>query len=178
MLDSSIATLILDGLFAMGLTRDEDGISSIGKQVIFGGDLYLGLLTKLPNDNGAAYDDGSYFAEPSDPCYLRIKINTKSRINKQNFIAPSQVGEAIDVGEDKASPVYVINQGAIMYPEARENWDKVVGFGIFRSNDTSDTTTLPFLWGTVTAEGGEVGVPVEKEEVPIIRTGSFKVSLV
>lgn len=167
MLDSNIGTVILNGL-----------LSGVKSKIVFGGDLYLGLLTKLPNNNGDAYEDGTYFAEPLDETYIRIKINTTNRINKMNFIAPAKADETINIGEDKALPVYVTNQGAIMFEEASENWDRVVGFGIFRSNDTSDITTLPFLWGTVTAEGGEVGVSVEKEEVPIIRTGGFKVSLV
>lgn len=167
MLNSNIGTVILNGLL-----KGNSGT------ITFSGDVYLGLLTKLPNNNGSAYEDGSYFTEPSDPSYIRIKIDTKSRINKQNFIAAAQAGEPIDVGEDKALPAYVANQGAIMFEEATVAWDTVVGFGLFRSNNTADTTTLPFLWGTVTTDGGEAGVSVDKEEVPIIRTGGFKVSLV
>lgn len=168
MLNSNIATVILDGLFAM----------TQGSQIVFNGNIYLGLLTKLPNDNGIAYEDGTYFTEPNDPTYLRIRIDTQSRINKKNFIAGAATGDVISVGEDNAIPAYVTNQGAIMFPEASVAWDKIVGFGLFRSGDKTDTTTLPFLWGAVTTENGESGVTVDQYEVPVIRQGGFKVSLV
>lgn len=169
MLDSSIGTIILNGLFGM-----------FGEKTIinFSGDVYLGLLTKLPNTNGSAYDDGTYFTEPSDPSYLRIKIDTESRINKMNFISHAAADTAVAVGEDMAIPAYVANQGIIMFPESTVAWDKIVGFGLFRSNNTSDQTTLPFLWGSVTTDGGEEGIYIEQYEVPIIRAGGFKVSLV
>lgn len=170
MLNASIGNEILDGLFGL-----------LGKKKIkFDGDLYLGLLTKLPNDNGDPYEDGKYFAEPTDPSYLRIKINTISRINKMNFIGNAQSDEVVNIGEDKAIPAYVTNQSLIMFPEASEEWGRIVGFGLFRSGDTT-SQNLPILWGAVTTEGGEEGeegVSIGQHEVPIIRIGGFKVSLV
>lgn len=165
MLNSNIGTVILNGLFGL----------SNGNSISFGGDVYLGLLTRLPNANGQAYEDGKYFSEPADPGYLRIKINSESRINKKLFVAPAQLGDVIDVDGDKSNQVYVTNQGLIMFPESTVGWDRVVGFGLFRSNNTLDNA-LPFLWGTVTADGGEEGVSVEQYEVPIIRQGGFKIS--
>lgn len=180
MLHSTIGTIILNGLFAMNINRNTDGTAVDGQRqdISFSGDVYLGLLTKLPNANGTPYANGGYFAEPADAGYMRIKIDTKSRITKANFIAPAETDETTYIGEDKAVPAYVVNQGAIMFPEASVTWDKIVGFGLFRSDNTGDNTTLPFLWGSVTTESGEEGVYIEQHEVPIIRTGGFKVSLV
>ena len=181
MLNPDIANIILDGLFAMDISRTENGEPSssfVENDIFFDGDIYLGLLTKMPKANGETYEDGSYFAEPSDPTYLRIKLNTKNRINKENFIAHAATGDVIKIDGDNAIPAYVVNQGEIMFPEASVVWEPVVGFGLFRSSDTSDLKTLPILWGTVTTESGEQGVFIDQYEVPIIKTGSFKVSLV
>ena len=168
MLNSIIGNQILDGLFG----------KKNGATIIFSGDVYIGLLTKLPNSNCAAYEDGTYFSEPADSTYQRIKINTTSRIGKTKFIAGAELDEATTIDGCEAFPAYVTNQNMIMFLETSEEWDKVVGFGLFRSNNTNDTTTLPFLWGEVTAEDGTSGVSIGQYEVPIIRTGGFKVSLV
>ena len=162
MLDSSIGNVVLTGLFGMFTNKT---------YIKFDGDLYLGFLTKLPNANGAPYEDGTYFSEPSDSSYLRIKINTDSRITKTKFIAPAEN----DIVGDEAGPVCVKNQSLIMFPEATTKYD-IVGFGIFRNNDVGDQT-LPFLWGAVTNEQGTSGVTINPEEVPIIRAGGFKISL-
>lgn len=168
MLNSIIGNQMLDGLFG----------KKKGGTISFSGDVYIGLLTKLPNSNGDAHADGTYFSEPADSTYQRIKINTTSRIGKSNFIAGAVLDEATTIDGCEAYPAYVTNQNMIMFLETSEEWDKVVGFGLFRSNDTSNTTTLPFLWGEVTAEDGEAGVTIGQSEVPIIRAGGFKVSLV
>lgn len=172
MLDSTIAKNILNGLFAMGLNRNEDGMatSNFGNQISFSGDLYLGLLTQMPEA------DGSNFKEPADSNYKRIKIDTKSRINKKNFIDVAKAEEKVLTDNGLyATPVSVTNQGAILFPEAGTDWNEVVGFGIFR-NSSAGNTTAPILWGAVTTTGGEQLV-VNAGEVPVIRTGGFKVSL-
>lgn len=171
MLNSTIAQSILNGLFAMGLNRNEDGMatSNFGNQINFSGDLYLGLLTQMPEA------DGSNFKEPTDSNYKRIKIDTKSRINKKNFIDAAKAEEKVLTDNGLyATPVSVTNQGAILFPEAGTDWNEVVGFGIFRNGSVS--TAPPILWGAVTTTAGEQLV-VNAGEVPVIRTGGFKVSL-
>jgi hypothetical protein len=172
MLDSTIAKSILNGLFAMGLNRNEDGMatSNFGNQISFSGNLYLGLLTQMP---GA---DGSDFKEPTDSNYKRIRIDTKSRINKKNFIDTAKAEEKVLTDNGLyATPVSVTNQGAILFPEAGADWNEIVGFGIFR-NGSAGSTAAPILWGAVTTTAGEP-LAVNAGEVPVIRTGGFKVSL-
>ena len=174
MLNSTIAAPILNGLFAMGLSRDEDGLAtSAAPSISFSTDLYLGLLTQMPSQN-----DGTGFREPTDDGnYKRIKLNTKSRINKKPFIAAATAGDRVltDKG-DYAVPACVENQGAILFPEAGISWEPIVGFGIFRSDNTN-LTTAPMLWGEVTTPDGMTNVSVEQYEVPVIRAGGLKVSL-
>lgn len=164
MLVSRIGTAILNGLFG----------NNIGGKIEFDGDIYLGLLTKLPNDNGAAYEDGTYFSEPTDTGYFRVKLNANSRITKGPFIASAVEGDAVAVGEDMGTPAYVTNQAMILFPESNEDWDTVVGFGLFRALSGTD---LPFLWGSVTSTDGEEGVTIKQYEVPVIRVGGFKVTM-
>jgi hypothetical protein len=161
MLDSSIGITILNGLFGMHNTSVMD----------FQGDLYLGFLTKMPNANGEPHADGTYFSEPLDNSYLRIKLNTTSRITKSDILS----GAANDVVGDEVGPICVKNQSLIMFPEFSTPCD-IVGFGIFRYNDVGDQT-LPILWGEVKNDQGTSGVKIEPEEVPIFRAGGFKVSL-
>jgi hypothetical protein len=163
MLNSNIGTIILDGLFGM--------YTEPTKNIAFSGDLYLGFLTELPNDNGDAHADGTYFSEPDDPSYLRIKMNTKSRITKEDFIG----GAAWEEIDTDIEAICVKNQSLIMFPEFTTPCN-IVGFGIFRNNDVGDQT-LPILWGEVFSEDGTTGVEIEPEEVPIIRAGGFRVSL-
>lgn len=156
MLDSSIGTTILNGLFGM------NGNS----RILFNGDVYLGLLTELPDVNGAN------FSEPSDSSYLRIKIDTKSRITDTNFIghAHNNIND-----EDPIISACVENQALIMFPEFI-NQCTIRGFGLFRSNDVGSGNP-PFLWGEVYNSDGDLGVVINEAEVPVIRAGGFKVSL-
>jgi hypothetical protein len=163
MLDASIGNTILDGLF--GLKN--------GAIMSFTGDVYIGLLTKLPNINGAAYEDGLYFSEPDDPTYLRLKLNSDSRITKKPFIGGAEAGEPIVVDEDTVIPVYVQNDAIIMFPEASSPYT-IVGFGLFRTKDTT-SQTLPFLWGEVTSSDDNAAIEVASGEVPVIREGDFKI---
>ena len=102
MLSSNEGCKILDGLF---------GLLS-GTRIAFSGAVYLGLLTRLPNANGAPHEDGVYFTEPTDSNYIRIRLDTKSRINKQDLITPATEGEPVEIGEeilDMAIPAVVEN---------------------------------------------------------------------
>lgn len=159
MLSSSIGNVILDGLFSLGATY-----------ISFPGSVYIGLFTTLPGV------DGSGYAEPSDPNYLRVRIDTTSRITKESFLNGAVEGSVVSVDGDNALPVYVDNAGVIMFPETSIAYD-VVGFGLFRTADTS-SPDLPFLWGAVAAEEGGAVISVGSEEVPIIREGDFKITLV
>lgn len=165
MLHSIIGNDILDGLFA----------KSKNNAVLFSGSVYLGLLTRLPNDNGGAHEDGTYFSEPNDEGYFRVQIDTTSRITKESFLVPAAEDEPIVVDGDTAIPAYVTNRSVIMFPESNVAWDTVVGFGLFRAQSGN---TSPFLWGSVTSPAGGEGVIIAEHEVPIIRAGDFKVSLV
>ena len=165
MLHSSIGNTILNGLFA----------KSNGAIIQFTGSVYLGLLTKLPNGNGAAHEDGTYFSEPADEGYFRVRIDTQSRITGDYYLLPAQEGEAVDVCEDKAIPAYVENKSIIMFPASSAAWDTVVGFGLFRQETGTD---LPFLWGPVTStDGEEDGVTILENEFPILRAGGFKITM-
>lgn len=165
MLSSTIGTEILNSLFAR---------YKASSYMDFSGDVYIGLLTKLPNDDESAYSDGTYFSEPADEGYFRIRIDTASRITKTPFMANAISEDAVAVGEDMAIPASISNQSMIMFPESNVDWDTVVGFGLFRDKTGTD---LPFLWGSVTSEDGTEGVTIEQYEVPIVRSGGFKVSL-
>ena len=167
MLNSVVGNVILDGLFGLSATN------GTAAKITFSGDIYLGLLTKLPNDNGAAHADGKLFAEPNDSSYHRIKINDESRISGNKIIGHATVGERPAISD--GIPACVENQAVIMFPESTVAWDKIVGFGLFRSKTATDE--LPFLWGAVTTDGGEAGVSIDANEVPIIRAGGFKISL-
>lgn len=168
MLDSKIGTTILNGLFCT---------SGKATNIAFSGDLYLGLLTKLPKDNGDAYDDGKYFEEPADPTYLRIKITTESRINHKNFIAHAVADDPVIIDGGTAIPASVTNQSIIMFPESSVYWGEVVGFGLFSEEDSS-SDSLPVLWGEITSSDGDSPLIIGQYEVPVIREGRFKVSLV
>lgn len=156
MLNSSIGTTILDGLFGM----------KGNSKILFSGDVYLSLLTVLPDING------DNFAEPSDESYLRIKIDTESRIVDAKFIghAHNNIGDG-----DPVVSACVENQALIMFPELLEPCI-INGFGLFRNKDVGDQTP-PFLWGEIYNSDGEPGVLINAEEVPVIRAGGFKVSL-
>lgn len=166
MLDSTVGITIMNGLFG----------HSGATQMSFTGNVYLGLLTKLPNANGAAHDDGTYFAEPGDPVYMRVQLDTTSRITGQPFIGGAEADATISVGEDLATPAYITNQGLIIFSEATIPYT-IVGFGLFRNNNTA-SSTAPFLWGPVTSTDGEASIEVAAEEVPVIRAGGFKISFV
>ena len=172
MINSVIANEILDGIVGLKTTN-----SGEGQNITFNGDIYLGLLTKFPNGNGAAYEDGTYFSEPIDDNYDRIQLNTKSRQTKRDFILGAFNGEEIEIDGDKAIPACVTNDSAIIFAESSTDWGEVVGFGLFRNDEKTDNT-LPFLWGPIINSNGDEGITVRRHEVPVIRAGSFKISLI
>lgn len=146
MLSFDIGRDILDGLFGL-----------YGTTIEFSGDVYLGLLTVLDDTTGS-------YQEPAGT-YLRVRIDTESRINKKNFIQAAQT-ETVSDGSISA---YVSNQGLIMFPEAPAGgWGTIVGFGLFRQK----TGGKPFLCGSI-----EPAVTINEYEVPIIRKDGFKISL-
>lgn len=176
MLSATIANTILNGLFAMGLSRDENGVAtSNGKVISFSNDLYLGLLTKIPT----AEDESTLEpVDSGDTSYMRIKLNSNNRITKEPFIKEAVIGtQSVNEDGDQIQPIEVVNNGPILFPEAESGY-QIVGFGIFTSNDMVNAK-VPFLWGELAEP-----ISVEAEEVPIIRDGSnndgqgFKISLV
>lgn len=147
-------------------------------------DFWLALFTQMPTGV-----DGSGYAEPTAPEYMRPAISGISRIKKVKFMA-SAVEEIIEkevtitdtdgqehtiVEEVKAAVVK--NQDSILFPEASQEggWGNIVGFGLVYSETVGDG--LPFLWGEITAEDGSSGITVDQYEVPIIRVGGFKITL-
>lgn len=167
MLASFLGTKILDGFLKnKGSSRVDFGIDNI----------YLGLLTTLPQNNEKAYTDGSFFKEPSDEYYHRIKLNDVNPFSEDVYMQGAQPGEKIEVSDGVwALPAYVTNQAIIMFEESTTDWGKVVGFGIFKEESGGN---LPIIWGAITAEDGESAVTVGRHEIPIIRVNGFKVSLV
>lgn len=159
MLSSDVGIKILNGMF--GLLDNA--------QIVFDGEIYIGLFTTLPDK------DGLNFTEPADVGYLRIRLDTTSRIDKKSFIGPALAEENVTDGDPIAA--YVTNQSLIMFPESSVVWGNIVGFGLFRSANTTSGST-PFLWGEVTSADGESGVAIDQYEVPIIRPGGFRISLV
>lgn len=161
MLDTSIGIDILNGLFAFAEKKPEE--------IAFDGEIYLGLFTVLPNNNG------QNFSEPPDGVYRRIRIDTTSVasidptgvVNEKNFIGGAQ----LETDAEGLPISYVANQSQIMFYESSVYWGTIVGFGLFRTSKT-DSGETPFLWGEISP------VTVDKHEVPIIRSGFFKISLI
>lgn len=130
--------------------------------------VYLGLLTVLPKNDETAYEDGSYFKEPTDKTYRRVQLNATHVLNQVPYISSAQTEEI-----DGVLSAYVINNAYIMFDETSEPWGDIVGFGLF-SEQTGPK--LPYLWGEITTPDDSV-VNVGKEEIPIIGKGNFKISL-
>lgn len=167
-------------------------------RVTFGQNVYIGLLTKLPTPT-----DIDAWAEPTAPEYVRFKLSRKSPITGNPILKSAITDTAIDVktkvepesgGEatnvvDQVYAAYVTNDDNIIFPEVSSNLEAwggghIAGFGLF-----SDVKGgKPFFWGevkpdnssgtsTVSEEEEETGVDIQQEEVPIIRIGSFKVTV-
>lgn len=168
MLGSKIGKKILDGFCLTKLSSEAE--------IDFGvNNVYLGLLTVLPNNDESAYEDGTFFKEPIDEEYHRIQLNAMNPLKQMNYTDAAAEDTIIEVEPGvEALPTYVTNPTYIMFPEALADWGAVVGFGLF---EQSSGTTLPYLWGPITALDGESTVTILAEEVPIIRAGNFKISL-
>lgn len=171
MLNAVIGNDILDGLF--GMLPSGSGIPSY---VNFSGSVYLGLLTKLPKPNGEIYEDGTYFTEMNGEGYQRVQLDANSRISGKYIMADAIDEDVVKVGSDNALPASIQNQALLIFPENSIE-QTVVGFGLFRSRNVADRITLPFLWGAVTGTDGSDSILIKAEEVPIVREGGFKISL-
>jgi hypothetical protein len=142
-------------------------------------DIYLGLLTQLPQNNEKAYPEGHFFKEPidepiKDTKYHRIKLTDENPFTETKYMAGAQ-SEVVKTSDGiDALSAYVHNQAIIMFEESTADWGNVVGFGIFKE---ASGQTLPVIWGAIT-DGEGNPVEVKAQEIPIIRKGSFKVSLV
>lgn len=165
MLTHEITGPVLDGLYGHASAL-----------VAFPGEVYLGLLTKLPKADGSVYEDGTYFAELVDPNYTRFRLDAVSRINKKYIITDAVDGEAVEVDGDQILPAEVRNQAPLIFPE-NSVAETIVGFGLFRSADTTDKTALPFAWDAVSDPDGGDAVALDTGETPIIREGGFEMVL-
>lgn len=176
MLNSIIGTKILNG-FCLAADKDDDNQPKNNWIDFNIENVYLGLLTVLPNNNEKPYNDGDnnyYFKEPTDPEYHRIKLTAENPLEKVAYI--SEAIETSDITDEGIEiPVtYVTNPTYIMFPETSEAWGNIAGFGLF----TEETgTNLPYIWGTITGLDGESAVSIGPEEIPIIRANNFKISL-
>ena len=160
---------ILNGLYGLLDSRNYDHFNSGKPYVDFSGPVYLGLLTRMPKPDKTAYDDDIFFAELSDPNYRRFRLDAISRINKKYIMADAVACEVTAVGEDKCVPAVIRNQAPLIFPENMVP-ETIVGWALFRSDDTSDKVTFPFKWGSVVGEA----IELEAEESPIIREGGLE----
>lgn len=170
MLGNKEGKRILDGFCRTTETTNDPYIDFEVKRA------YLGLLTVLPKDDESAYTDGDgntyYFKEPSDPEYRRICLNDKNPLEEKEYLKPIDV-ESIEVDDTTVLSAYIENDAYIMFPETSDVWGEIAGFGLFREDKG---TTMPYLWGSITALDGST-VNVKAEEIPIIRAKNFKISL-
>lgn len=166
MLSSEIGKKILDGFCRSNELEIDFNIPNA----------YLGLLTKLPKDDESTYEDGTYFTEPADGEYHRVRLNDINPLEQLDYTEDAKDGDEVEVDNDVyALPAYIINPTYIMFPEALEDWGDIVGFGIFSE---ASGTELPYIWGPISPLVDESGpVTINAGEVPIIRAGNFKVSL-
>lgn len=158
---------ILDGL--LGFKK--------GATIGWSGACWLGLLTRPPKADRAAYEDGKFFAEPDDPEYVRVRIDDISRINGKYTISGAEPGDPVAVGSsgDLGRPMVVKNQALIVMNEITQN-TSVTAWGLWRSSDTT-RDTKPFLWGTVKDSSGNATITLTPEEIPIVREGGLRISM-
>lgn len=172
MLMHEITGPILNGIYGLLNSGNYPHCNNGRPYVEFSGEVWLGLLTRMPKADKSAYEDDTYFAELSDPNYRRFRLDAVSRINKKYIMADAVDGEVELVGEDRCLPAVIRNQAPLIFPENMVP-ETIVGWGLFRSADTSDKVTLPFAWGVVgPTEEGEP-IELEAEESPIIRDGGL-----
>lgn len=138
------------------------------------GKTYLGLFTKMPNGQGAEFE------EPTADEYMRVNLH------ESIVTGETTIGAAAE--DDKTGITAIVNSGNIMFPEITTDggWGTIVGFGIFE-NKKPVTGEIPILWGVLkTKEGGEDGedvvytpttVPTSAKHVPLFRKDDFTVSL-
>lgn len=163
-------------------------------RVIFGLDVYIGLLTKMPTATDPTW------AEPTAPEYQRFKLSRKSTTTNEPILSSHITEEAIPItttitnvdGDgteevtDYVYAAYVRNDDNIIFPEVSSDVSQwggndgsetglIVGFGLFSAKKDGQ----PFFWGEVKpdGDGDETGVEIRQNEVPIIRVGGFKVTM-
>ena len=158
---------ILDGL--LGFKK--------GAQISWSGACWLGLLTRPPKADRTAYEDGRCFSEPDDPEYRRVRVDEESRINGKHILGGTEPGDPVAVGSsgDMGQPMVVKNQALIVMNEITQN-TSVTAWGLWRSSDTT-RDTKPFLWGTVTDSSGNATITLAPGEIPIVREGGLRISM-
>lgn len=159
---------ILDGLM---------GFKS-GSQISFTGACWLGLLTRPPKTDRTAYEDGAYFSEPNDPAYHRARIDVKSRIDEEYTLGGAEPGEPVTINSfgDKGQPMVVKNQSLIPMDWLPESATTVVAWGLWHSSDTT-SKTKPFLVGTIKDSSGNDSIEFAPGEIPIVRVGGLRISM-
>lgn len=164
MLEAVIGKDILDGLYG----RKNGGI------ITFASGVYLGLLTRLPREDGKAHEDGRHFTELSSPGYMRTRLDTNSNIDGRYIMANPVEGETMTIDGDEAATAVIRNQVQIIFSENAIE-ETVLGFGLFRSADVEDPTR-PFAWDKVHDGDGNDFIVIGAEEVPIVREGGLEIT--
>lgn len=164
MLEYTIGKDVLDGLYGR----------KNGAAVTFSGNVYLGLLTRLPREDGQAHSDGKHFTELSSPGYMRTQLNTTSNIDGRYIMANPVAGDPVMVGDDEAATAVIRNQTLIIFSENATE-ETVVGFGLFRSSNT-ESSDRPFAWDKVHDGDGNDFIVIGAEEVPIVREGGLEIT--
>lgn len=156
-----------------------DGLLGFKKSaaISWTGACWLGLLTRPPKADRTAYEDGKDFAEPDDSEYVRVRIDDISRINGKYTISGAEPGDPVAVGSsgDMGQPMVVKNQALIVMNEITKN-TSVTAWGLWRNSDTT-SDTKPFLWGTVKDSSGNATITLTPEEIPIVREGGLRISM-
>lgn len=164
MLEFTIGKDVLDGLYGR----------KSGSLITFTSGVYLGLLTRLPREDGKAHEDGKHFTELSSPGYMRTRLDTNSNIDGRYIMANPVAGETVMIDGDEAATAVIRNQTLIIFSE-NSTEETVVGFGLFRSADVEDPTR-PFAWDKVHDGEGNDFIVIGAEEVPIVREGGLEIT--
>lgn len=164
MLESAIGKDILDGLYGR----------KGGNAINFGSGVYLGLLTRLPRADGQAHEDGRHYTELSSAGYMRTRLDTASSIDGTYVMGNPVEGDPVMIDGDEVATAVIRNQTLIMFAENLVS-ETVVGFGLFRSADTTDLTR-PFAWEKVSGEDGSDHIDIAAETVPVFRPGGLEIT--
>lgn len=159
---------IFIGLFTQGPDSNGQGGKEPGREV----PLYVEGTNEPLIDELTGLQKTKYELWPE---YLRVKINTFSRFNKDiPLLSQATIVEGYPQVE---------NQDMILFPEAVGNqqqetgWGKITHFGLFYGQKDNLEQQIPFLWGEITGEDGSLGVDIGSQEVPVIRKSHLKITL-